>query len=100
MSAAGTPAKSGPTAGPPAQSVPVAAGNPSAAGNAAQSVPVPVGTLSFRAEVMRITKPVKPEVIQKIELLAGTRGLDMIKNSSGETVFLLHLKALMSMSHC
>jgi tetratricopeptide (TPR) repeat protein len=56
---------------------------------ATQSRPVPVGTLSFRAEVMRITKPVKPEVIQKIELLAGTRGLDMIKNSSGETVFLI-----------
>ena len=60
---------------------------PSAA--AAQPVPVPVGTLSFRAEVMRITKPVKPEVIQKIELLAGTRGLEMIKNSAGETVFLI-----------
>jgi len=57
--------------------------------DATQSRPVPVGTLSFRAEVMRITKPVKPEVIQKIELLAGTRGLDMIKNSSGETVFLI-----------
>jgi hypothetical protein len=51
--------------------------------------PVPVGTLSFRAEAMRITKPVKPEVIEKIEMLAGTRGLDMIKNSSGETVFLI-----------
>ena len=56
---------------------------------AAQPAPVPVGTLSFRAEVMRITKPVKPEVIQKIELLAGTRGLEMIKNSAGETVFLI-----------
>lgn len=51
--------------------------------------PVHVGTLSFRAEVMRIIKPVKPEVIDKIEMLAGTRGLDMIKNSSGETVFLI-----------
>ena len=50
---------------------------------------VPVGTLSFRAEVMRITKPVKPEVIEKIELLAGSRGLEMIKNSDGETVFLI-----------
>ena len=48
-----------------------------------------VGTLSFRAEVMRISKPVKPEVIEKIELLAGNRGLDMIKNSDGETVFLI-----------
>jgi hypothetical protein len=53
------------------------------------SEPVAAGTLSFRAEVMRISKPVKPEVIQKIETLAGTRGLDMIKNSEGETVFLI-----------
>jgi hypothetical protein len=59
------------------------------AGTPAPSGPVAAGTLSFRAEVMRITKPVKPEVIQKIELLAGTRGLDMLKNSSGETVFLI-----------
>jgi hypothetical protein len=54
-----------------------------------QTQPVPIGTLSFRAEVMRIDKPVKPEVVQKIEVLAGNRGLDMIKNSSGETVFLI-----------
>jgi hypothetical protein len=51
--------------------------------------PVPVGTLYFRAEVMRIDKPIKPEVIQKIEQLAGTRGLDMVKNNNGETVFLI-----------
>lgn len=49
----------------------------------------PVGTLSFRAEVMRISKPFKPEVIEKLELLAGTRGLEMIKNRDGETVFLI-----------
>lgn len=78
-----------PAAGTPAQPVQVPAGTSSAASNAGQPVPVPVGTLSFRAEVMRITRPVKPEVIQKIELLAGSRGLDMIKNSSGETVFLI-----------
>jgi hypothetical protein len=48
-----------------------------------------VGTLFFRAEVMRIDKPVKPEVTQKIEQLAGTRGLDMVKNNNGETVFLI-----------
>jgi hypothetical protein len=50
---------------------------------------VPVGTLSFRAEVMRGSKPVKPEVIEKLELLAGNRGLAMIKNNDGETVFLI-----------
>jgi len=55
----------------------------------AQTPPIPIGTLSFRAEVMRIDKPVKPEVVQKIEVLAGNRGLDMIKNSNGETVFLI-----------
>lgn len=55
----------------------------------AQTPQVPIGTLSFRAEVMRIDKPVKPEVVQKIEALAGNRGLDMIKNSKGETVFLI-----------
>ncbi len=49
----------------------------------------PVATLSFRAEVMRVTKPVKPEVIEKLELLAGTRGLATIKNNDGETVFLI-----------
>jgi hypothetical protein len=49
----------------------------------------PVGTLSFRAEVMRASKPVKPEVIEKLELLAGSRGLAMIKNNVGETVFLI-----------
>jgi hypothetical protein len=66
-----------------------AGGNTTQANQADTGQPVPVVTLSFRAEVMRISKPVKPEVIQKIELLAGTRGLDMIKNSNGETVFLI-----------
>ncbi len=57
--------------------------------DAGPAVPMPVVTLSFRAEVMRIVKPVKPEVVEKLELLAGTRGLDMHKNSEGETVFLI-----------
>jgi hypothetical protein len=64
-------------------------GTASEANERSNGQPVPVGTLSFRAEVMRISKPVKPEVIQKLELLAGTRGLEMIKNSNGETVFLI-----------
>jgi hypothetical protein len=50
---------------------------------------VPVVTLSFRAEVMRLNKPVKPEMVEKLELLAGNRGLDMIKNNVGETVVLI-----------
>ncbi len=50
---------------------------------------LPMGTLMFRAEVMRSKKPVRPEAIEKIQLLAGSRGLDMIKNNDGETVFLI-----------
>ncbi len=50
---------------------------------------LPVGTLTFRAEAVRLKKPVKPEAIEKIELLAGTRGLDMIENNQDETVFLI-----------
>jgi hypothetical protein len=48
----------------------------------------PVGTLSFRAEVLRTDTP-EPEMIEKIELLAGQRGLDIIKNNEGESVFLI-----------
>jgi tetratricopeptide (TPR) repeat protein len=47
-----------------------------------------VGTLSFRAEVMRTDSPT-PEMIEKIQLLAGQRGLDIIENNEGETVFLI-----------
>ena len=50
---------------------------------------LPVGTLTFRAEAVRLKKPVKPEAIEKIELLAGPRGLDMIENNQDETVFLI-----------
>jgi hypothetical protein len=50
---------------------------------------LPVGTLTFRAEAIRSKKPLKPEAIEKIELLAGTRGLDMIKNNMDETVLLI-----------
>ena len=48
-----------------------------------------MGTLTFRAEAIRSKKPVKPEAIEKMELLAGTRGLDMIKNNQDETVYLI-----------
>ena len=50
---------------------------------------LPVGTLTFRAEAMRSAKPIKPDVIERIELLAGARGLDLIKNSLGETILLI-----------
>jgi hypothetical protein len=47
------------------------------------------GTLTFRAEVMRYTKPVKPEVLEKAELLAGTKKLDIIKSGKGESILLI-----------
>ena len=50
---------------------------------------LPMGTLTFRAEAIRSKKPVKPEAVEKMELLAGTRGLDMIKNNQDETVYLI-----------
>jgi hypothetical protein len=50
---------------------------------------LPIGTLTFRAEAIRSKKTLKPESIEKIELLAGTRGFDMIKNNQDETVFLI-----------
>ncbi|HUW93557.1 MAG TPA: SPOR domain-containing protein, partial [Bacteroidales bacterium] len=50
---------------------------------------IPVGTLSFRAEVLRSKKPVTPEVAQKIALLSGKRGMDIIKNNQGETLYLV-----------
>lgn len=50
---------------------------------------IPVGTLTFRAEALRSAKPLKPDVIERIKLLAGARGLDMIKNSREETVYLI-----------
>ena len=50
---------------------------------------IPAGTLTFRAEVLRSIKPVKPEVTQKIELLAGNKGIDISKNIKGETIILI-----------
>ena len=57
--------------------------------NISSSDSIPVGTLSFRAEVLRSKKPVSPEVAQKIALLSGSRGLDVIKNNQGETLYLI-----------
>lgn len=50
---------------------------------------IPVGTLYFRAEVLRSSKPVKTEVTEKVELLAGRRGFEIIKNNKGETLLLV-----------
>ncbi|MCJ7821154.1 MAG: hypothetical protein MUP53_08115, partial [Bacteroidales bacterium] len=50
---------------------------------------IPVGTLAFRAEVIMSKQSLKPEVIEKITLLSGRRGLEMIKNNQGETLCLV-----------
>ncbi len=63
--------------------------SPGGTANTPAADPLPVGTLSFRAEVMRSKKPVTPEVTQKIALLSGSRGLDIIKNNQGETLYLI-----------
>lgn len=51
--------------------------------------PVPAGTLVLRAEVLRSVKPVKSDVMDKIELLAGNKPLDIVKNNKGETIILV-----------
>lgn len=63
--------------------------SPGDTANTPPADPIPVGTLSFRAEVMRSKKPATPEVTQKIALLSGSRGLDIIKNNQGETLYLI-----------
>jgi len=50
---------------------------------------IPSGTLTFRAEVLRSVKAVKPEAMDKIELLAGNKGMDITKNIKGETIILI-----------
>jgi len=50
---------------------------------------IPLGTLYFRAEVIRSRKPLKAEVTERVGLLAGRRGLDIIKNNQGETLYLI-----------
>lgn len=62
---------------------------PGGTANTPAADPLPVGTLSFRAEVLRSKKPLTPEVTQKIALLSGSRGLDIIKNNQGETLYLI-----------
>ncbi len=54
-----------------------------------QQQPVPSGTLIFRAEVLRSAKPVKPDVMDKIELLAENRQLDILRSNKGETIILI-----------
>jgi hypothetical protein len=59
------------------------------AASTASDVSMNAGTLTFRAEVMRYAKPVKPEVIEKAELLAGKKKFDIIKSNKGESIMLI-----------
>jgi hypothetical protein len=46
-------------------------------------------TLIFRVEVTRSQKPLKPEQLELIRRLAGNRGMDLIKNASGQNIYLI-----------
>jgi hypothetical protein len=46
-------------------------------------------TLIFRVEVARTQKPLNTEQLDLIKRLAGNRGLDIIKNSSGQNIYLI-----------
>ncbi|MBA4321369.1 MAG: hypothetical protein C0408_00980 [Odoribacter sp.] len=46
-------------------------------------------TLLFRVEVIKSAKPVNSEQLDNIKRLAGNRGLDILKNESGQIIYLV-----------
>ena len=46
-------------------------------------------TLIFRVEVIKSQKPLNNEQLDNIKKLAGNRGLDVIKNDSGQNIYLI-----------
>jgi tetratricopeptide (TPR) repeat protein len=46
-------------------------------------------TLTFRVEVMRVTKPVKPAVIESMKTLAGSRGIDILTVEDKKIAYLI-----------
>jgi hypothetical protein len=46
-------------------------------------------TLIFRVEVIKSQKPLNTAQIESIKRLAGSRGLDIIKNESGQNIYLI-----------
>ncbi len=46
-------------------------------------------TLVFRVEVMRVPKPVKPNIIESMKTLAGSRGLDIITLEDKKIAYLI-----------
>jgi hypothetical protein len=45
--------------------------------------------LVFRVEVQKIKKPLTDEKVDNLKRMAGSRGLDLIKNASGQTIYLI-----------
>jgi hypothetical protein len=46
-------------------------------------------TLSFRVEVVRSLKPLKPDAVEALRSMAGSRGLDILHLSDGNNVYLV-----------
>jgi hypothetical protein len=46
-------------------------------------------TLVFRVEVIKSQKPLSNELLENIKKLAGNRGLEIIKNDSGQSIYLI-----------
>jgi len=46
-------------------------------------------TLVFRVEAMRVTKPVKPNVLESMKTLAGSRGMDIITLDDKKIAYLI-----------
>jgi hypothetical protein len=46
-------------------------------------------TLAFRVEVTRSLKPLKPEAVEALKSMAGSRGLDILHMSDGNIVYLI-----------
>ncbi len=46
-------------------------------------------TLVFRVEVMRVTKPVKPNIIESMKTLAGSRGMDILTLEDKKIAYLI-----------
>jgi hypothetical protein len=46
-------------------------------------------TLAFRVEVARSLKPMKPDAVEALKAMAGSRGLDILHMSDGNNVYLI-----------
>ena len=58
----------------------------SMSGAAADTIPP---TLAFRVEVIRSLKPLKPDALEALKAMAGSRGLDILHLSDGNNVYLI-----------